>query len=77
MVAKKLLETSGQNAAALTVAEQYVKAFSNLAKTNNTLIMANDASDVAKMTAQVILDRSKLTLTYTFHFKGFDCFPFA
>ena len=55
VIADKLKNNSGQNAASLNVAEQYVKAFSNLAKTNNTLIVSNDASDVAKMTAQVSL----------------------
>lgn len=40
------------DAAAFLIAEQYVKAFSNLAKTNNTLIIPADASDVNKMVAQ-------------------------
>lgn len=40
------------DAAAFLIAEQYVKAFSNLAKTNNTLIIPSDASDVNKMVAQ-------------------------
>ena len=53
MVGEMLKSNSGENAAALNVAEQYVKAFSHLAKTNNTIILSNDASDVAKMTTQV------------------------
>lgn len=40
------------DAAAFLIAEQYVKAFSNLARTNNTLIIPSDASDVNKMVAQ-------------------------
>lgn len=40
------------DAAAFLIAEQYVKAFSNLAKTNNTLIIPADASDINKMVAQ-------------------------
>lgn len=40
------------DAAAFLIAEQYVKAFSNLAKTNNTLIIPSDASDINKMVAQ-------------------------
>lgn len=49
--------TSVQNAikpdaAAFLIAEQYVKAFSNLARTNNTLILPADAGDVNKMVAQ-------------------------
>lgn len=40
------------DAAAFLIAEQYVKAFSNLAKANNTLIIPADASDINKMVAQ-------------------------
>lgn len=40
------------DAAAFLIAEQYVKAFSNLARTNNTLIIPSDASDINKMVAQ-------------------------
>jgi len=54
MVGEMLKSNSGENAAALNVAEQYVKAFSHLAKTNNTIILSNDASDVAKMTTQAL-----------------------
>lgn len=40
------------DAAAFLIAEQYVKAFSNLAKTTNTLILPADAGDMNKMVAQ-------------------------
>lgn len=40
------------DAAAFLIAEQYVKAFSNLAKTNNTLILPSDAGDINRMVAQ-------------------------
>lgn len=40
------------DAAAFLIAEQYVKAFSNMARTTNTLIIPSDASDVNKMVAQ-------------------------
>lgn len=40
------------DAAAFLIAEQYVKAFSNLARTNTTLILPSDASDINKMVAQ-------------------------
>jgi regulator of protease activity HflC (stomatin/prohibitin superfamily) len=53
MIGDVLRSNSGENAASLSVAEQYVKAFAQLAKTNNTLILSNDAGDVAKMTSQV------------------------
>lgn len=42
------------DAAAFLIAEQYVKAFSNLARTNNTLIIPSDASDINKMVAQAL-----------------------
>lgn len=53
LVAESLKNNFGQNAASLSVAEQYVKAFSELAKTNNTLILSSDANDTAKMVSQV------------------------
>lgn len=40
------------DAAAFLIAEQYVKAFSNIARTNNTLIIPSDASNINKMVAQ-------------------------
>ncbi|RWS16909.1 stomatin-like protein 2-like protein [Dinothrombium tinctorium] len=48
------LRNEGNNAAALSVAEQYVKAFSELAKTGNTLIIPNDAGNVSTMVAQAL-----------------------
>ncbi|RWS25582.1 hypothetical protein B4U80_09358 [Leptotrombidium deliense] len=48
------LKGKGNDAAALSVAEQYVKAFSELAKTGNTLILPSDTGDVAKMVAQAM-----------------------
>ena len=47
------LRSNGGEAAALSVAEQYVKAFSELAKTNNTLILSADAANVSSTVAQV------------------------
>ena len=67
MIAERLCNNSGQNAASLNVAEQYVKAFSKLAKTNNTLIVSNDASDVAKMTAQVSHSKIQFKRNNLFH----------
>lgn len=43
----------GSKAASLSVAEQYVQAFSQLAKTNNTLILPEKTGDVSSMVAQV------------------------
>lgn len=54
MVAESLAKDSGRNAAALAVAEQYVKAFSGLAKSTNTLIVPANAADANSMIAQAM-----------------------
>ena len=41
------------NAVSMNVAEQYVSAFGNLAKTNNTVILPSNTGDVSSMVAQV------------------------
>ena len=53
LVGNALKTTQGSNAASFNIAEQYIQAFSNLAKTSNTLIMSSEASDIAKMSANV------------------------
>ncbi|XP_028411191.1 stomatin-like protein 2, mitochondrial [Dendronephthya gigantea] len=53
-VAESLSLKSGDNAAALTVAEQYVQAFGNLAKTSNTVILPANTGDAASMVAQAM-----------------------
>lgn len=52
-VASSLGIQEGKDAAGLYVAEQYVKAFHNLAKTNNTLILPSNVGDVPSLVAQV------------------------
>ena len=42
------------NAAALSVAEQYVQAFSKLAKEGNTLLLPEKTGDISSMVSQVI-----------------------
>lgn len=54
MVGNSLKTAQGADAASFNIAEQYISAFSNLAQTNNTLIMSSDASDIAKMSAQAM-----------------------
>lgn len=49
-----LSENNGKNAASLTIAEQYVKGFSNLARTNNTLIIPSNVSDVSSLVGQAM-----------------------
>lgn len=53
MVAKALNQANGSNAASLAVAEKYVTAFGELAKTNNTLMLPANTGDVSAMVAQV------------------------
>jgi regulator of protease activity HflC (stomatin/prohibitin superfamily) len=61
-VADALNQPGGQNAANLKIAEQYVAAFGNIAKTGNTLVVPANVSDVSSMlaTAMTVLDKSKL-----------------
>jgi len=60
-VAESLGATGGMSAANLKIAEAYVDAFSNVAKTNNTLILPSNLSDIAGMvaSAMTVLDRSR------------------
>lgn len=62
-VAAALASDGGMQAANLKVAEQYVAAFAQLAKTNNTIIVPANAADVSGMlaTAMTVLDKSKPT----------------
>ena len=57
----------GEKAASLSVAELYVSAFGNLAKTNNTVVLPANVGDAASMVAQVIM-----TLKEPVHFQ--QCF---
>ena len=43
----------GKSAVSFTIAEQYIDAFSNLAKKGNTLILPSNTGDVSNMVAQV------------------------
>ena len=45
------------NAASLNIAELYVNAFQQLAKTNNTLILPANASDVTSMVGQAMTNK--------------------
>ena len=62
VVAAAMETEGGMNAANLRVAQQYVEAFSNLAKAGNTLIIPNNLSDVAGLvaSAMTVLDRTKI-----------------
>ncbi len=45
---------NGMNAASLNVAELYVAAFQQLARTNNTLILPANCNDVTSMVSQAM-----------------------
>lgn len=51
----------GERAATLNVAEQYVKAFSNLAKTNNTVVLPANVGDAGSMVAQALAVYGQVT----------------
>jgi regulator of protease activity HflC (stomatin/prohibitin superfamily) len=61
-VAAAIGAPGGMSAANLKIAEKYVEAFEHLAKTNNTLIIPSNLSDVAGLvaSAMTVLDRSKV-----------------
>jgi regulator of protease activity HflC (stomatin/prohibitin superfamily) len=60
-VAAAIGAEGGLQAANLKVAEQYIDAFGNLAKTGNTLIVPSNLTDVSTLvsTAMTVLDRTK------------------
>ena len=60
-VAEAIADKGGMDAANLKVAQQYVEAFANLAKTNNTLIIPTNVGDVAGMiaTAMTVLEKTR------------------
>jgi regulator of protease activity HflC (stomatin/prohibitin superfamily) len=50
-ISKAISEENGLNAVNLRIAEQYLGAFSGLAKTNNTMILPSNLSDIAGIVA--------------------------
>ena len=60
-VGEAISDKGGMDAANLKVAQEYVAAFSNLAKTSNTVILPASAGDVAGIvaTAMTVLDKTK------------------
>lgn len=53
-VGDQLKSQSGNHAASLLVAENYIQAFGNLAKTGNTLILNSNAADVSSIVSQAM-----------------------
>jgi regulator of protease activity HflC (stomatin/prohibitin superfamily) len=60
-VAEAIGDKGGLDAANLKIAQQYIDAFGNLAKTSNTLVIPTTASDVAGFlaTAMTVLDKTR------------------
>ena len=54
MVAASIDKSGGEKAVALRLAEQYIEAFSKLAKENNTLILQATTGDAGSMVAQAL-----------------------
>lgn len=52
LVAKALESEGGKNAANVKIIEEYIKAFDNLAKTNNTMLIPANPADVGSIIAQ-------------------------
>ena len=54
MVAASIEKSGGEKAVSLRLAEQYIQAFSQLAKENNTLILPAKTDDAGSMVAQAL-----------------------
>ena len=65
MVAEALGSERGANAASLTVAEDYVKAFGNLARSSNTVLLPSNPGDVSGMVTQAMAIYKKLDTVET------------
>jgi regulator of protease activity HflC (stomatin/prohibitin superfamily) len=61
-VAAAIGAPGGMSAANLKIAEKYIEAFGELARTNNTLIIPSNLADIAGLaaSAMTVLDRTKL-----------------
>jgi regulator of protease activity HflC (stomatin/prohibitin superfamily) len=62
-VGEAITDKGGMDAANLKVAQEYVAAFSQLAKQSNTLIVPSNAADVAALitTAMTVMDKTRQT----------------
>ncbi|XP_030598434.1 stomatin-like protein 2, mitochondrial isoform X2 [Archocentrus centrarchus] len=63
LLADALTEQNGNAAASLSVAEQYVSAFSNLAKESNTILLPSNTGDISGMVSQAMTIYSTLAKT--------------
>lgn len=60
LLSAALTEQNGNAAASLSVAEQYVSAFSNLAKETNTILLPSNTGDISGMVTQAMTIYSTL-----------------
>lgn len=60
-ISAALNQMSGAQAASLSVAEQYIQAFSNIAKTSNTVILPANVGDASSMVAQALAVYSSIS----------------
>ncbi|KAK5851791.1 hypothetical protein PBY51_023318 [Eleginops maclovinus] len=65
MLSDALTEQNGNAAASLSVAEQYVSAFSKLAKETNTILLPSNTGDISGMVTQAMTIYSSLAKTST------------
>merc|ERR1719357_2193584 len=63
MLSDALTEQNGNAAASLSVAEQYVSAFSNLAKESNTILLPSNTGNISSMVTQAMSIYSTLSKT--------------
>lgn len=54
LLSQSIRAEGGSEAASLRIAEQYVQAFSNIAKESTTMLLPSNASDPAAMVAQAL-----------------------
>ncbi len=61
-IAKSINEEGGMNAVNLRIAEQYLQEFGKLAKTNNSMIVPADLSDIAGIISSItsVLNKTKI-----------------
>jgi len=60
LVASSVQKSGGEKAVALRLAEQYINAFSNLAKETNTILLPAKTGDIGSMVAQALAVFSKI-----------------
>ncbi|KAF4108040.1 stomatin-like protein 2, mitochondrial [Onychostoma macrolepis] len=63
LLSEALTQQNGNAAASFTVAEQYVSAFSNLAKESNTILLPSNTGDISSMVTQAMAIYGSLSKT--------------